>query len=376
MMRKTLYSLLPLVVFLGPISGWMPSFLGTAVIPAYEREEASAARRRADSAIQGVLGRISEARAALKTAPADSLDSVTLAVGDVKGGAVHLLKLSKEEFMRQDGEVSAVSSLGTPLTVRVVRPNYVNTAVRVTDAAGQELEPLVVRYPVEKEGRLKEVAYYTSAHPAVGSPEVSDAGGEYVRESLNEAAALLASKGIKISPEIVDVAERLCHVEHTDHKRFKTEDSVALFNEVRALYALNSGDTYRYSVSTAGAGGMVQMIPPTYKAIRERNPSVGLKADFVEGMRDHSNALQAMLLYMQDTWDTLVENEEVVEALRTGLATQPELLAAGYNSNPYKLPKYIGRGGAGWRSLIPEETKMYLRIYSAVERSLDFDDRS
>ena len=375
-MRKTLYSILPLVVFLGPLSTRLPLLFGASVVPGVEREEASAARRRADSAIQGVLGRISEARGALKTAPADSLDSVTLAVGDVKGGGVHLLRLSKEEFMREGGEVSAVSSLGTPLTVRVVRPNYVNTAVRVTDAAGRELEPLVVRYPVEKEGRLKEVAYYTSAHPAVGSPEVSDAGGAYVRESLDVAAALLASKGIKIGPEIVDVAERLCHVENTDHKRFKTEDSAALFNEVRALYALNSGDTYRYSVSSAGAGGMVQMIPPTYRGVREQHPSVGLREDFVEGMRDHSNALQAMLLYMKDTWDMLLEKEEVREALRTGVATQPELLAAGYNSNPYRLHKYLSRGGSGWRSLIPEETKMYLRIYAAVERTLEFDDRS
>ncbi len=375
-MRKTLYSILPLVVFLGPISGWMPSFFGAAVVPSYERAEPSESRRRADAAIQGVLGRISEARGALRTAPADSLDSVTLAVGDVKGGEVHLLKLSKEEFMRKDGQTTVVSSLGTPLTVSVVRPNYVNTAVRVADAAGRELEPLVVRYPVERDGSLREVAYYTSAHPAVGSPEVSTAGGAYVHERLNEAAALLARKGIRVAPEIVDVAERLCHVEHTDHKRFKTEDSASLFNEVRALYALNAGDTYRYSVSSAGAGGMVQMIPPTYKGVREQHPSVGLKADFVEGMRDHSNALQAMLLYMQDTWDMLLEKEEVREALRTGLATQPELLAAGYNSNPYRLHKYLSRGGAGWRLLIPEETKMYLRIYAAVESTLEFDDRS
>lgn len=121
---------------------------------------------------------------------------------------------------------------------------------------------------------------------------------------------------------------------------------------------------------------MVQMIPPTYKGVREQHPRVGLKEDFVEGMRDHSNALQAMLLYMQDTWDVLLKSEEVKAALRDRIATQPELLAAGYNSNPYKLPKYIARGGSAWRTLIPEETKMYLRIYAAVERTLEFKDRS
>jgi hypothetical protein len=202
------------------------------------------------------------------------------------------------------------------------------------------------------------------------------AGGDYVRERLDEATRKLATLGERIDPAVVDVAERLCHVEHTDHKRFLSEDSAALFDEIRTLYALNAGDTYRYSVSSAGAGGMVQMIPPTYEGIREQHPRAALKTDFVEGMRDHANATQAMLLYMQDTWDYLRKQEEVAAALDGGQATQAELLAAGYNSNPMRLPKYLARGGSAWRTLIPEETKMYLRIYAAVEANVDFDGRS
>jgi len=83
-----------------------------------------------------------------------------------------------------------------------------------------------------------------------------------------------------------------------------------------------------------------------------------------------------MLLYMQDTWDYLSKQEEVTSALAAGKATQAELLAAGYNSNPRRLPKYLSEGGDGWRTLIPEETKMYLRIYSSVEQSVDFKNRS
>ncbi|HEX8149113.1 MAG TPA: hypothetical protein VF591_18165, partial [Pyrinomonadaceae bacterium] len=241
---------------------------------------------------------------------------------------------------------------------------------------GRELQPLVVRYPVEKGGKLKEVAYSPSAHPAVEDAEVARAGGEYVRERLDEAARKLAAIGERIDPAVIDVAERLCHVEHTDHKRFLSEESAPLFDEIRTLYALNAGDTYRYSVSSAGAGGMVQMIPPTYQGIREQHPKAALKGDFVEGMRDHANATQAMLLYMQDTWDYLKKQEEVAAALEGGLATQAELLAAGYNSNPRKLPGYLSRGGSAWRTLIPEETKMYLRIYAAVEATVDFDGRS
>ena len=378
-MRKTLYSVLPLLVFLGPSYARLSSFFGLSLTPKVVSVEPEYLRKpSANPAAERVRARVRQARRALEQLPkvtTDSLDSVTLAVSGADG-RVQTVTLSKEEFLKKDNVVTVASSAGEPLRLTVVRPNYVNTAVRVADSEGRELQPLAVRYPVEKSGALKEVAYYTSAHPAVESAEVVSAGGEYVRVGLDEAAARLRAKGVHIAPSIVDVAERLCLVEHTDHKRFMTEDPAQIFREVRALYALNSGDTYRYSVSSAGAGGMVQMIPPTYKAIREQNPAVGLKDDFVEGMRDHANAARAMLLYMQDTWDYLRKQDEVAAALNGGLATQPELLAAGYNSNPRKLPGYLSRGGSEWRSLIPEETKMYLRIYAAVESNVDFKGRS
>src|SRR4029453_10815877 len=124
-----------------------------------------------------------------------------------------------------------------------------------------------------------------------------------------------------ISPQIVNVAERLCVVEHVDHERFRAENRLALYDEIYSLYALNELDTYRYSVSSAGAGGMVQMIPWAYNLVRQRHPGVGLIPDFVTGMRNHSNALQAMLLYMQDTWSDLYSNEDIRSALESKTAT-------------------------------------------------------
>jgi hypothetical protein len=94
---------------------------------------------------------------------------------------------------------------------------------------------------------------------------------------------------------------------------------------------------------------------------------VGLIPDFVTGMRNHANALQAMLLYMHDTWNDLTANDEVKYALGAKIATPSELLAAGYNSNAAKLPGYLKRGGDGWRTLIPRETQMYLQIYKSFE---------
>src|ERR1041385_8778294 len=189
---------------------------------------------------------------------------------------------------------------------------------------------------------------------------------------LDHAAQELEAKGVHVPSDIIEIAEHLCVVEHTDHKRFMNEDHATLLPEIVSLYALNQGNTFRYSVSTAGAGGMIQMIPRTYDAIRQQHAAVPLQADFVGGMRDHANALQAMLLYMNDTWTTLSESSEVQDALRTGMATKPELLAAGYNSNPARLPMYLKNGGANWRTLIPAETQMYLAIYSEVDRHVKF----
>jgi hypothetical protein len=74
-----------------------------------------------------------------------------------------------------------------------------------------------------------------------------------------------------------------------------------------------------------------------------------------------------MLLYMQDTWNDLAASEDVQYALNAKLATQTELLAAGYNSNAARLPLYIRRGGASWKTLIPRETQIYLQIYRTLE---------
>jgi hypothetical protein len=374
MRRKSFFSVLPVLLFLAPALPHLAFFGGFRLAPV--AEPTTAARTERNAVADAMRARLKAARQMLEREEPESTDFVTLAVEDAATSQIHLLKLAKTAFLDKEVESVAASSLGKTFKLRAVRPNYVNTAVRVTDEAGREFQPLVVQYPVEKNGALKEVAYYSSAHPAIESPALVRSGGEYVRRTLDEAAARLAAKGKRISPDIVDVAERLCVVEHTDHKRFETEARASLYEEIYTLYALNSGDTYRFSVSSAGAGGMVQMIPPTYEAMRRLHPSVELKPDFVEGMRDHSNALEAMLLYMQGTWDGLVRSEQVRKALEDKTATQAELLAAGYNSNPVRLPRYLERGGEGWRALIPEETKMYLRIYASVESHVDFKDHS
>ncbi len=311
------------------------------------------------------------------TAMTPNLLFVTIALLDHDSSKIHLLTLPKQTFLTRGLDTVMTTSQGLNVRLQVVRSNYVNTALVVSDAAtGKQLWPLVVEYPIEKGGVYREMAYYTSAHPSLVTPELVKTGQIYVRTMLDLAVGRLKERGQFISPEIVDIAERLCVVEHVDHDRFRREDRTTLYNEVYSLFALNELDTYRYSVSSAGAGGMVQMIPSTYLMLQRLHPSVGLNPDFVAGMRNHGNALEAMLLHMQDNWNELSLDLDVQTALANKQATKPELVASGYNSNSAKLPGYIRRGGADWRYLIPRETQMYLQIYQSVESLTPFKNRA
>src|SRR5882672_6945355 len=326
-----------------------------------------------------ISSRIGEARRLLSSRQTSgtSRDLVTVAAFDTATSQISIFSLPKNEFLVKDADLAANTQAGGTVRVHVVRANGVNTAVTVTDVStGRQLVPLLVQFPIVKAGAVSEIAYYTSAHPALVSPGVIEAGKTYVRRMLDAAAARLAEDGVPVSPDIVDIAEHLCIVEHTDHKRFMNEDHTVLFPEILSLYALNEGNTFRYSVSTAGAGGMIQMIPQTYNAIRQQHSGVSLQTDFVTGMRDHANALEAMLLYMNDTWNKLQQSTEVQDALRNGTATKPELLAAGYNSNPMRLAGYLKNGGSGWRMLIPAETQIYLKIYAAIDNTLELGSGS
>ena len=328
-----------------------------------------------------IQSRIGEARRMLKTRPlatasTPSIEFVTIAALDRDTTKTHLITISKETFLTKGAEINTISSLGTNVSVRVLRANGVNTALTIFTPAGQALVPLTVEYPIERNKVFKELAYYTSAHPALLSNDLVRSGQSYVRNMLDLAVTRLRDRGVTISPQIVDVAERLCLVEHVDHERFRAENRLALYEEIYSLFALNELDTYRFSVSTAGAGGMVQMIPWAYNLVRSRHPGVGLIPDFVTGMRNHANALQAMLLYMHDTWNDLTASDEVKYALGAKIATPAELLAAGYNSNAAKLPGYLKRGGDNWRVLIPRETQMYLTIYKSFETLVPLKTRT
>ncbi|MDM7923972.1 MAG: hypothetical protein QUS14_16885 [Pyrinomonadaceae bacterium] len=353
-----------------------------AVVPTAPRRPASAIR---SLSFRDVKSKLAEAKRGMQARPIstalsgatfEGIETVRVAFHDWTTNEIDFVVITKEAFLSTKEEKIVRSENGKTLFTRTIRGNGVNTPITLVDEDGVSHLPLMVQYPRVEKGQYLETAYYMSTHPGLVTPEIVSAGRIYVRNVIEIARQKLAGHGYNIDPKIADIAERLAAVEHVDHMRFKNESHPDIYNDIYTLFALNEGQTYRYAVSSAGAGGMVQMIPSTYRMVRSKFSNVPLMADFVEGMRDHVNASQAMLLYMQWTWEDLSSRPAINEALLTGIATKEQLMAAGYNSNPARLAGYITRGGAGWTNLIPRETQMYLQIYASVERHVPMAKRT
>jgi hypothetical protein len=149
--------------------------------------------------------RINEAERLMKSQPVptamtQSLDYVTVAALLPETSQIQLIRINKQTFLSKGSEVSAVSTLGLPVQVRIVRANGVNTAVTIFDDKNRSLSPLVVAFPIERNGVFREMAYYTSAHPALLSADLMKTGQTYVNSMVDLAAKRLRDRGNPIAP--------------------------------------------------------------------------------------------------------------------------------------------------------------------------------
>src|SRR5438876_1624986 len=105
---------------------------------ANQREETNGSSSRLSPS--RIRARINEAERLLKSRPTptalttSSLDYVTLAAFLPETSQIHLIRLAKQNFLTKGYEIPATTSLGLPVSVRVVRANGVNTAVTIFDA--------------------------------------------------------------------------------------------------------------------------------------------------------------------------------------------------------------------------------------------------
>lgn len=317
---------------------------------------------------QYLLGKINEAK---KTLAKDcELDDYTVGISLMEEGSgkIYFIKLLKTNFITKGYEESFTIDEDKFIKIRVDHPNFINTKVSI-ESEREKFIPLTVKYPIIRNNRFKEMGYYTPAHRALQNEEFAKIGEDYIEKVLVKANKELKRSNLDVPEHVLNLAELLCIVEHVDHGRYRSEDKKALFNEVRILFALNRANTYRYAVSSAGAGGMVQMISSTYREIKNSFPEVHWINDFEDAMMSHDNAAKAMLLYLNRYYDFFSNNASVNVAWDEGIATREEIMAAGYNSNPTKVPRTLSQGEY-WKRGLPQETQIYLDILRSLDSSV------
>jgi hypothetical protein len=257
--------------------------------------------------------------------------------------------------------------------VRKNRDNGVGSRFEVTYP--ENMTVLALRTTVRSGGNSLAEAVYTAYTPEIDTWQVRKGGLDYLARQIELARGdlegrrvkLIGSGGLDDDIRLTEIALVLSIIEHIDPVRFKNsqeDDKVALVHEVLAIIGANTINAYAYSKSPAGARGLFQLVPDTYKRLQDKYPQAGLKKDFVLGCTDHLNAAKAsLLLFGSDLADL---PRERLSAIRKNARAAGMYLAAAYNCGSGRVGRSARKCGPEWACLLPEETKIYLRKFDVV----------
>jgi hypothetical protein len=217
---------------------------------------------------------------------------------------------------------------------------------------------LAIKYPVSNEGRRfggdAEVieAVYTPYSAEIESAEVVEHGLKVQDEFIDKAYEQLKKRGVQSRAfegrRITDVIPRdvlrvLLINEHIDPGEFRTQGLAGpLARRVLTVVATNKEKAYAYSISRAGARGLVQMIASTYSLLLRKYPEAGLVGDFSAGMADPVNAVMAQVLLCDADWQTLQSRFDV------GPQQVGPYLAAAYNGGVGRVISLLNSEQEEW----------------------------
>jgi hypothetical protein len=265
--------------------------------------------------------------------------------------------------------------------VRMVRKNGVGSRFEI--AYPENMAVLALRTTV-RTGRnnFREVVY-TPYSPRIDTPQVRQAGLAYLitqielaRKDLERRQARLCGFERLSTDMPTDVSLALSIIEHIDPARFRNcpkGKETDLIHEVLTVIGANTVNAYAYSRSPAGAMGLFQIIPATYKRLRDKYPRAGLIKDFLKGCTDHVNAAKASLLLFDSDLSDLPNDR--LPLITKDLRTIGMYLAAAYNCGSKRVEKSAKQCGSEWTCRLPLETKIYLDKFYTIWDSEIMTDR-
>ncbi len=252
-------------------------------------------------------------------------------------------------------------------------PDLTGTTQKVTikNKAGKKIT-------VSKKVFTVEEFIYSPYSGELHTPELVEAGREYLKSVVREAMTDLKDNQVSFRALSLNFFARLPILEQTDMTEFEADPQITV-DRVLVLIGANKDVAFKKTGSKAGALGWVQFTPKTYSSLRKAYPSANLIADFAVGAADHLNSMKAAILLYDYNLTDLVRKHgnKILNDPRL-----EEYLAAGYNGSPSRaslsLKASIVANLSDWidslsskRGGLANETKGYMaKIRYLQEKSL------
>ena len=284
-----------------------------------------------------------------------------LAVEDLKERRIRSVHITDKGCVTDGFEVRKIKENGVGSRFEVKYPdNMAILALRTTVRSGIN--------------SFKEVVY-TPYSSEIDTSSVRKAGFDYLLRQIELARGDLKARKVRLAgfeglaADVMPthVALVLSVIEHIDPTRFKNcqrGKELTLIREVLTIIGANTSNAYAYSKSPAGARGLFQLIPETYRSLQKKYPRSGLKENFVSGCADHINAAKASLLLFDS------DLADLPRARLLALGKNPRAvgryLAAAYNCGSRRVDRSTRECRDEWTCRLPEETKTYLRKFDVV----------
>ena len=243
---------------------------------------------------------------------------------------------------------------GTTLFVR--RDNGINSDIACIEPKGGKV--ILVKYPVTNEnnrfGGGSEVieATYTPYSAEIKDEEVIAQGIKIMDKLIDKAYDQLKMRRVpsrvepdKLVTQVIpkNILKVLLLNEHIDPSLFKSpSEAKSLVEMVLTIIAANGEKAYTYSISRAGARGLVQMVPSTYRLLQDKYVQAGLRENFSIGMVDTVNAVMAQVLLCDSDWQAIASRRDI-EQDKIGA-----YLAAAYNGGVGRVLTIVNREQSEW----------------------------
>ena len=133
--------------------------------------------------------------------------------------------------------------------------------------------------------------------------------------------------------------------------------------------ALNRDQSFTAAVSGAGAQGLAQFLPSTYKATARTHPDYGLIPDPKRGLANHLNAVKAMIALLDADLGALPDSVRQ-RYLANELKPVGALLAASYNGGSLRVQRALEFWGDAWSRQHQADVKKLSSTLTAQEREV------